>query len=179
MCHNLGANEALDPFTPAAGIHGAKYKWGTGQVALTQAADQSNSGAVSNWTTVGGTPPITEVDWNMISANPCPAGFRVPTKAEWDGVRTNNTWTKPGTWTDSPTNYTSGAKVGTALFLPAAGNRGNSDGTLSNRGSRGFYWSSTVNDTPSAYYLTFYSSGQITGSIANKSTSFPVRCIAE
>jgi uncharacterized protein (TIGR02145 family) len=181
MCHNLGADQTLDPFTPAAGIHGAKYKWGRGLVALDQVTDQSNSGTVSGWTSVGGTPPSTSVDWDMTSRppNPCPTGYRVPIQAEWQGVISNNgVWVKSGDWTNLATNYSSGAMIGSGLFLPAAGWRRSTDGTLFYRGNNSIYWSRTVNNSVSAYYLVFDRLTQNTDN-SNKLDGFSVRCIAE
>jgi uncharacterized protein (TIGR02145 family) len=179
MCHNLGADQNADPFTPAAAIHGAKYKWGTGLVALTQAEDQAENGTISNWESKGGTPPpITEdVDWNMTTANPCPAGYRVPTQQEWSGVLDNNTITKVGTWTNSAINYSSGMKVGNSLFLPAAGSR-NYYGTLENRGSSGNYWCSSYHDGLGAIaYSLMFSSNYLYVSYSG-SRGHSVRCIA-
>lgn len=53
MCQNLGATEGVDPFSPEAGNHGAKYQWGakTGEVGryVSQADDQSKDGDISGW----------------------------------------------------------------------------------------------------------------------------------
>jgi hypothetical protein len=172
MCHNLGADENADPFTPAAAIHGAKYKYGTGQVALTQVEDQAESGIISDWESRGGTPPETNTDWDMTTANPCPSGYRVPTRLEWGYVLNNNTITKPGTWINNAANYSSGMKVGNSLFLPAAGYRDGSDGGLAYRGSYGYYWSSNT------FFLTFFSSNQRFNS-SYSTLGFPVRCVEE
>jgi uncharacterized protein (TIGR02145 family) len=181
MCHNLGANEALDPFTPSQYIHGAKYKWGVKVPALTQEEDQANAGSFSNWDSRGGTPPTTSgVDWDMATANPCPAGWRVPTIAEWKAVinTNNNTITKIGDWTGYTTNYNSVMKVGDFLFLPVAGDRGYYDGILHNRGSYGNYWSATSINAR-GYAMCFFLSGQNTGYDGIRTYGFSVRCIAE
>jgi hypothetical protein len=70
------------------------------------------------------------------------------------------------------------------LFLPAAGNRNNNNGTLNNRGSNGYYWSSTENGTNNAWNLNFNSAGANTNNNNNnnnnnnRSNGFSVRCIA-
>ncbi|MDR0872747.1 MAG: hypothetical protein LBN27_04670 [Prevotellaceae bacterium] len=182
MCHNLGADYSADPFTPAEALHGAKYKWGTGVVALTHAEDAATPGTITGWATKGGTPPTTTADWDMTTKNPCPAGYRVPTQAEWAGVvsTSNNTWTRTtGSWTSSSTNWTAGVQIGDGLFLPAAGYRNFSDGTLLNRGDNGYYWSSTVVSSASAYYMSFGSSGQNATGSSSKSHGFSLRCLAE
>ncbi|MDR1591664.1 MAG: fibrobacter succinogenes major paralogous domain-containing protein [Prevotellaceae bacterium] len=180
MCHNLGANEGADPFTPSAEIHGAKYKWGSKTVALTQADDQANSGGITSptaWADLS--VDLTNNNWQS-SNNPCPPGWRVPTREEWEAVINisyNPTITKVGPWlTTGDDSYRSGMQVGDALFLPAAGHRGNSGGALSYRGSRGYYWSSTA--ASDGYNLRFLSDSQSVYAI-NRSYGFPVRCISE
>ena len=63
--------------------------------------------------------------------NPCPAGFRLPTEAEW--VTELNTWG----------NQNSAGAFASPLKLVPAGWRDIS-GTLDFAGSWGYYWSSTV-----------------------------------
>ena len=197
MCHNLGADTSLDPFTPHPGLHGAMFKWGTGIYALSGAqnnAQSPNLVGTPDWAGRGGTPPANAADWNMATANPCPPGFRVPTADEWRGVISNNTIRRVGTsWTANnnpyPTgNFSSGVLVGDALFLPTAGQRINSgvpEGRQDQRGSTALYWSSTANSTNpnNAFNLWISISGigvsqGVTGN-ANRANGFPVRCIAE
>jgi len=184
MCYNLGVtNYDADPFSPAQDLHGDKYKWGTGEVALSAADDQNSDAAIPNWTTdiYGGVPPTGTADWVMTGAtNPCPAGYRVPTKDEWTNVNTYNAVSRPvgADWTPSTSNYTSGMYFGNSLFLPAAGSRDNSNGALNDRGSNGYYWSSTYNST-SAYILYFYSGGVYPTINGYRSSGFSVRCMAD
>ena len=63
-------------------------------------------------------------------------------------------------------------------FLPAAGNRNNSNGQLNNRGNNGYYWSSTYNSTTNGYNLNF-NSGSTNINNNNRSNGFSVRCVAE
>jgi uncharacterized protein (TIGR02145 family) len=178
-CHNTGADENLDPFTPAAGIHGAKFQWGVGETGtgygISQADDQTYT------TSLGSVP------WKCLSShsdlpsgiktNPCPDGFRLPTYTEWRNVYINNTITYVGTWDGGYTNYSSGAQIGTGLFLPAAGLRTNCGGSgLSNRGYIGYYWSSTSDGTDYYYYLKVESSNVSTRDYSF-SLGMSVRCI--
>jgi uncharacterized protein (TIGR02145 family) len=89
--------------------------------------------------------------------DPSPAGWRVPTSAEIDALL--DTTQVSRVWTTK--NGVSGSKftdktTGTSLFLPAGGSRHGSDGTLNEAGKDGYYWSSAVNGTYSAYDLSFW-----------------------
>ncbi|MDR1591580.1 MAG: fibrobacter succinogenes major paralogous domain-containing protein, partial [Prevotellaceae bacterium] len=192
MCHNLGANEAADPFTPAAAIHGAKYKWGVKTVALTQADDQAKPGAITSptaWVDIAMPLPTTSDNWNMVTQNPCPPGWRVPTIEEWQSVIDNNTIyraTDGGGWSTSTPSWSSGANVfgngikfGDALVLPTAGYRDYSNGLLVNRGDNGYYWSSTAYGS-TACRLRFGSGDQYTNNYPyDRTCGFSVRCISE
>jgi uncharacterized protein (TIGR02145 family) len=110
--------------------------------------------------------------------NACPAGWRIPTRGELktllDEEKVTSEWTTQNDvtgrlFTDKTTN--------SSLFLPAAGRRNGSDGTLSHRGNYGFCWSSTADGT-NGYSLGFSSSAQYTFNL-NRSNGFSVRCIAE
>jgi uncharacterized protein (TIGR02145 family) len=181
MCHNLGADESALPFTPAAAIHGAKYQYGQKNAALSMADDQSNSGAVSGWST-----SMNSETGNWPVANsPCPAGWRLPVHDEWTAVisASNNTRTFLGdSWSVSADNYATGLQLGDALFLPAVGFRDLNSGQLNNRGGYGYYWSSSADNDSHGYYMYFshenvYS--QTTSGYVNRSDGHNVRCVAE
>ena len=63
------------------------------------------------------------------------------------------------------------------VFIPVAGNRNNSNGSLNNVGSNGNYWSSTVNGTNSRN-LNF-NSGNANMNNNNRANGFSVRCIKD
>ena len=107
--------------------------------------------------------------------DPCPTGWRVPTKGELDGLASaaTHTWT-----TEGGMNGMLFGNGSNTIFLPAAGCRNSSTGQLYNRGSNGYYWSSTVINTTNAYYL-YFTSNTYTTYYANKSSGFSVRCVAE
>ncbi len=210
LCHNLGANTALDPHdmaqTNAWGLNGAYIQWGrrgpntTGDsrvdwVTATNTsnfaaaptgstAGTANSGFISGWSATA----AANNSWRTIGGaktanDPCPAGWRVPTSAEWTGVNNNNTVSRSGAWTTSFTYYNSALHYGPnastkLLTLPAAGYRSFTNGALVNRGSFGYYWSSTEISTNS-YYLNFDSSDVNPANINNRTLTFSLRCIAE
>lgn len=177
MCHNLGANENLDPFTPAQGLHGAKYKFGAKQPTLTMVEDQSTSGEISGWS---GKPYQSSGNWSSANS-PCPAGWRMPTLSEWSQVVSNNTVRRTGSWSDSATNYTAGIYFGDALFLPAAGRRGTTTGALYNRGEWVNYWSSTMygnfNGNIVAYVLDIRPTTISASQLAVVQYGYPIRCV--
>ncbi|RNA63969.1 hypothetical protein D1631_00360 [Chryseobacterium nematophagum] len=62
---------------------------------------------------------------------------------------------------------------GNQLTLPASGGRNYSNGSLSQRGAAGYYWSSTDN-----YRVIFISSAS-NGATVNGAPGLSVRCISE
>ena len=182
MCYNLGAaNTSADPFTPSWEINGGYWQWGVKDQAAAGPTgpdiSQANDGPVNGWNTTAA-PNSSWADGTKTANDPCPPGFRVPTKDHWAGVIANNTSTNVGSFTPSATNYAAGKKFGTQLMLPAAGYRGLDDGALYYRGDFCLYWSSTEYDNIYAWYLLFSSSDAYT--INNLRTyGLSVRCVAE
>ncbi|MBO7316575.1 MAG: hypothetical protein J6U44_05385, partial [Paludibacteraceae bacterium] len=88
--------------------------------------------------------------------------WRMPTKAEQDELRTECTWT----WTSNYNGTGVAGRIvtskinGNSIFLPAAGGRYDSD--LSNAGSSGGYWSSSLNTDYSYYaYYLYFTTGRV------------------
>jgi uncharacterized protein (TIGR02145 family) len=195
-CYNLGASNILvDPLTPSWEINGGYWQWGRSAQAAPgptgTGGSTPNDGVPSTWTPTGAAWNTTAaangawVDTNPMTAspadNPCPAGYRVPSKTQWEGVidATLNPRTPIGTWTGGLSQYGSGWKLGNFLFLPAAGVRDFSTGTLFNRGSNGYYWSSTEFGTGNAWGLVFNSGGAGVYDYGYRTDGYSVRCVAE
>ena len=100
--------------------------------------------------------------------DPCPAGWRVPTKEELqivsDQVSASST-TVDGTWTSA---------THPAFVLPLGGNRDNGTGVFQQRGELGGYWTSTF-ESGKAYRLN---SGTLWG-LQVLTAGYNVRCVKE
>jgi uncharacterized protein (TIGR02145 family) len=194
-CYNLaaiGKTTDDDPFIPSWRLIGGYWQWGrkgpdpskwydTNTPNFTHGPtgpdlDDANTGAISGWDTSRASNGSWS-DSNKTGSDPCPAGFRLPTRSNWDGVLNNNIQSTVGTWSSSTTNYSSARFFGDDLMLPAAGTRYWQDGSLSkNRGSEGRYWSSTENTSLWAWRLQFDSGSAVTD-YNSRYYCFSVRCI--
>jgi uncharacterized protein (TIGR02145 family) len=212
LCHNLGADTSTDPHTPQIGNQGAYIQWGkkgpsvtnedvrvTWLTAVNDASEgfaaastvnNNNDAFISGWS---GTSAAGDGSWNgtenspvkVIENDPCPTGYRVPTRIEWIGVNANNTASRTVGFVSNSTNYGAALHYGPdastkLLTLPAAGFRNSdSNGALASRGNLGVYWSSTEDGGSNAYDLRFNSSVVAPANNSNRTDGLSVRCIAE
>jgi len=95
--------------------------------------------------------------------NPCPAGFRLPTSAEFDE--------EIATWISKDAN---GALV-SPLKLPMAGYRANSNGEVTDSGFNGDYWTSTAEGSYARGL--YFDAKSASTDIGGRSVGVSVRCI--
>jgi uncharacterized protein (TIGR02145 family) len=199
MCRNLGADYEIRSVDDLENIgdnnfreyHGDWYRFGVHTASLVNNG-QYEGGIISNWTTSShANYPFYEGNTNWPSdesgafGNPCPDGWRLPTRDEWRAVvnisSTNNTIIKyvgnvvNNNWVEG--NYNNILRIGDHLFLPAVGYRLNTDGMLKYRGYGCYYWSSTYAGTGKAYDMYAYSSSLIGVGDPERSFGFSVRCV--
>jgi uncharacterized protein (TIGR02145 family) len=67
--------------------------------------------------------------------------------------------------------------VGDGLFLPAAGYRSYTHGTLNQRGNNGCYWTDNNYGGTYMYYLTFSGNGKPSMAYRDPSYAQSVRCV--
>lgn len=135
---------------PKANYSWSTYKWCKGSsTTQTKYCTSSSDGTVDNKTVLDLADDAANANWG--------GDWRMPTKTEQDELRTECTWI----WVqkNGVNGYTVIGPNGNSIFLPAAGYRCDFD--LSNAGSYGDYWSSSLYTYYSfyAYGLSSYSDG--------------------
>ena len=184
MCHNLGVDPTLDQNVLGQELIGNYYQWG---INIPVANGYTPPEAIAGWSNTTA-PDGAWSETSKTATDPCPPGFKVPSKADWQAVVANNTSSRTGTFVDSPTNFGSAIHfspdaVTKVLTLPASGNRISTNGSLLNRGIAGSYWTSSTQGTVgpiSAHELAFTQSNIfVGGSNIGRNYGFPVRCIAQ
>lgn len=118
----------------------------------------------------------TSKNWNDISESdgktffdPCPEGWRLPTKAEYSNFSTTTfTW-----------DATNSGRTYNGNWFPAAGYRNSDDGSMSYVGSGGNYWSASP-DSENLGYSLYFLSGYVNPAYGNyRASGFSVRCVQE
>ncbi|GHT09562.1 hypothetical protein FACS189426_08340 [Bacteroidia bacterium] len=188
MCHNMGADQNSDPFTPAKGLNGDYYQWGQKDPIAT--VETPFSAIPTGWIYSGIVYGLWSED-SKTENDPCPEGYRVPTLTEWAGVieedidnslRLNPRTDPPGaSWNEDETNFSSGRFFGPGLYLPAAGHFADWGGLGGLRNKAGFYWSSHRINTARTGRLSIYENeeGPSTDDNVTPYYGYSVRCIAK
>jgi len=149
---------------------GMFYQWGR-NIAWSTDADAVVSDWDSNF--------YTGDTWTRAN-DPCPQGWRVPTRDEIqtlrdaDNVTVSELTTVNGvhgrTFTDRATNNT--------IFLPVVGFRNHTDGALWS--GSGDYWSSTLSPFSDTTALCLgFNSSVVLVSVNNRASGLSIRCVAE
>ncbi len=178
MDRNLGAARVATSSTDSL-AYGDLYQWGRG----TDGHEKRDSATTTILSTTdtpdhGDFITPTSSPWDWLSPqdnslwqgvggvnNPCPAGFRLPTEAEWQNERAS--------WS---TDDAAGA-YGSSLKLAVAEYRYPGNGLIGGVDTVGYYWSSTTQST-SSRALLFYNDTVETGS-NGRAYGFSVRCIQD
>lgn len=193
--HNLGVDNTLDhnPAVITAALHGNYYQFGRIAITAAPTANTTNS----NFSTA--IPTVTA--WNLgtelaVSKNPtndpCPNGFRLPTRTNMQTLIDGTVITRRGSFADGNTSFGSAAvltsrrNANVALVLPAQGFHNvtvpaNTPTGIENRGSTLNYWTSSITADRQITRLQITSSAVtigIPGSTLGYSQSRPIRCTA-
>ena len=181
MDRNLGALQVATSITDTAAF-GDLYQWGRAADGHESRTSGTTSNLSSNDTPGHGDfiivtgnsdpydwrSPQNDNLWQGVNGtnNPCPSGYRLPTAAEWEAERAS--------WS----SINSAGAFASPLKLPMAGSRSANLGLLSNVGSSGFYWSSTVDGVYS--WVLRFENTPILYNLSNiRAAGHSVRCIKE
>jgi uncharacterized protein (TIGR02145 family) len=177
---NLGATQVATSKTDTSS-YGSYYQWGrltdghqiptSGVTSTGSNGDVPNNGGLFISTTTSPDDwhsPQNNNLWQGVNGtnNPCPTGFRVPTKDEWVAL------ISAASITNKDTAYSS------TLKIPVAGYRHRHDGSFFLVGSFGIYWSSSPLSTY-AYNLFFGSGSADPADSENRADGYSVRCVKD
>ncbi|OXA85304.1 hypothetical protein B0A66_19880 [Flavobacterium hercynium] len=176
MAYNLGATAPATAINDAAQF-GDYFQWGRGA----DGHEKQNSARTSTQS-AGDTPghgnfitngtnwrSTTNVNlWQGVNGinNPCPTGFRIPTRAEWEKE-----------FNDYSIRNTAEA-FNSILKLPAPGYRLNASGAYLQLGTHSNYWTSTTNGND-VIFKNLSATHERTDTQNAQSHGFSVRCIKD
>ena len=136
------------------------------------------TGSVSGWN--------SSYDNSPTWTNPCPNGWRLPTHTEFIELHNaGSTWAAANARGNAVngrfygTNHASCTlpnNMNNCIFLSAGGGR-NTNGSLSNQTSHGYYWSSTQTAASSGYGLYFLNNSSNPSYDNAKASALNIRCV--
>jgi uncharacterized protein (TIGR02145 family) len=140
------------------------------------------TGTVSDWTTSGDASSV----WTI---NPCPAGWRLPTRSEVNDLNSNvgRSYATAETRGNAVAGFFLGINHATCslpdnmngcIFLPAGGWRHETSGNLTSQGVIGRYWTTNVSASNNGMSINF----NVAGAAANatgvdRGRGQPIRCV--
>ena len=171
-------------------INGVKWATCNVDVPGTFAANPEDAGKFYQWNrkTAWNATDSTVIDWDSTfpegdawakANDPCPAGWRLPTRGDFhkllDPDKVSDEWTTVNgisgrKFTDKKTGY--------SIFLPSVGIRGRTIGVLLDVGKYGFYWGSAPSGSEEAYYFNF-SNGYAHQYGHDRRYGSAIRCVAD
>ncbi|WP_133228630.1 hypothetical protein [Sphingobacterium corticibacter] len=186
--HNMGVTNTLDhnPTTITSALHGNYYQFGrninvaVGTSTTTNSNYNGNNASITNWNRGTEAAPVKGVN------DVCPAGFRIPTRANLQELLDGVVVTRRGNWSESNTNYSAAAvltsrrNANVVLTLPAQGYFLTNN--VSNRGNEAALYASNALSTSAPYRLLITSTNASVGTPDASNTAFlqsrPLRCTA-
>jgi uncharacterized protein (TIGR02145 family) len=169
QCHNLGGEDIYPGMIIERKHHGDWYRFGSKNPSRTNTADHDGTGWDNTYYQTGSEPWRPDND-------PCPPGYRLPTKDEWTQVAANNYMSNVGSFISTTSfmhNFTAGNKFGDFLVLPVAGYRTDA-GKLDMRATNGIYWSNNETDLGGNLWMSFGTTN--TSAPRNRDQGLSVRC---
>lgn len=115
------------------------------------------------------------------SSDPCPAGWRVPTYAEWRAIGVENTSVIKEWDSTNKLMTIAGAESGQKLILPAAGLRFRSTGNSEYQSENGYYWSSSPqsSNVRAIFMYLDFEYKELSANTLDRAYGFSVRCIQD
>jgi uncharacterized protein (TIGR02145 family) len=178
---NVGA---ADAFVDNPGESGKLYQWDNNTA--------HDYGVGTGWATSASGATV----WSA-GSDPCPDGWRVPTKAEFDNsllsspkrwvAASSDNWNKAGMWIGPNAASATAVNPGQAIFLPVTGYAtppalfGNF--TFAGQDTHGRYWLAEQSALSTASYFEWYSGAEsdasyATGSVVKRAGN-AIRCVSE